>query len=95
MPAIDKTREAIQGSLADELDLDEYGFTILCPYPGTKMYDPVKHEDVNWEAADEYSNDFWHPDHLTNERLHMWQAYLMQKFQNRLTWHNRVIAGGI
>src|SRR5688572_9895278 len=55
--------------LAEELDLDEYGFTILCPYPGTQMYDKARFAGVDWQATDEYSNDFWRTDHLTNAEL--------------------------
>ena len=78
--------------LADELELDEYGFSLLCPYPGTQMYDPDKYRSINWENADEYSNDFWQTKYLSNQRLKEWQRYLAERFRNRLTWHNRVIA---
>lgn len=78
--------------LAEELELDEYGFTILCPYPGTTMYDPVLHADIDWENTDEYGNDFWRTKHLTNEDLHRWQAYLVEKFSDYICWHNRVLA---
>ena len=91
----DETEEDLRltESFAEELDLDEYGFTILCPYPGTQMYDPVvAHADVDWEATDEYSNDFWRTRHLTNEQLKAWQQRLTQKFRNKLTWHNVVLA---
>lgn len=74
---------------AEELDLDEYGFTILCPYPGTQFYDPKIHANVDWEAADEYSNDFWQTKHLTNEELKEWQQKLIAKFQKKITWHNK------
>lgn len=77
--------------LAEELDIDEYGFTILCPYPGTQMYDPVRHREVAWEATDEYSNDFWATRTVSNARLKEWQARLSEKFAHRLTWHNRVL----
>ncbi len=78
-------------AFCEELNIDEYGFTILCPYPGTQMYDPSKHMDIRWEAADEYSNDFWHTRYLTNEDLKAWQKRLTEKFQERLTWHNRAL----
>ena len=78
--------------LADELELDEYGFSLLCPYPGTQMYDPDRYKSINWENSDEYSNDFWQTKYLSNQRLKEWQRYLAERFRNRLTWHNRVIA---
>lgn len=78
-------------TFCEELDIDEYGFTILCPYPGTQMYDPVTHKDINWEHADEYSNDFWRTRYLTNAELKAWQKHLTEKFRDRLTWHNRAL----
>lgn len=77
--------------LAHDLDIDEYGFTILCPYPGTTMYDAVAHGNVAWESTDEYSNDFWFTRTVSNTRLKEWQARLANTFARRLTWHNRVL----
>lgn len=78
--------------LAEELELFEYGFTILCPYPGTAMYDPAVHGAIDWENTDEYGNDFWHTPHLTNRQLHDWQRYLVEKFSDNICWHNRILA---
>jgi radical SAM superfamily enzyme YgiQ (UPF0313 family) len=80
---------------ADELDLDEYGFTLLCPYPGTAMYDPVKFKDVDWEQADEYSNDFWNGSALSNAEFKAWQQRLATRFSKKLTWHHRVLGHGV
>ncbi len=79
--------------LADELELDEYGFTILCPYPGTQMYDPERYKSVDWENTDEYSNDFWQTYYLSNQQLKEWQHYLTEKFEDKLTWHNKALKG--
>jgi anaerobic magnesium-protoporphyrin IX monomethyl ester cyclase len=81
-------------ALADELELDEYGFSLLCPYPGTTMYDPMKFKNVDWEQADEYSNDFWNGDALTNAQLKAWQQRLTQRFSKKLTWHSKVVGHG-
>ena len=78
-------------ALADQLELDEYGFTILCPYPGTQMYDPNKFADIPWEETDEYSNDFWHTNYLSNQELKEWQKRLTDRYEEKLTWHNRVL----
>jgi radical SAM superfamily enzyme YgiQ (UPF0313 family) len=78
-------------ALADELELDEYGFTLLAPYPGTQMYDVRKYQSINWENVDEYSNNFWRNNHLTNQQLKDWQHYLTDKFKKKLTWHNRMV----
>ena len=89
----DETEEDLEltEQLAEELDLDEYGFTILCPYPGTQMYDSEKHRNIDWEKTDEYSNDFWESKHVSNQRLKEWQQKLTAKFAHKLTWHNRVL----
>jgi anaerobic magnesium-protoporphyrin IX monomethyl ester cyclase len=77
-----ETREDIFSTekLIDEIDPDVVGFTILCPYPGTDHYDPSIHKDVDWEKADEYSNDFWSTEHNTNIELKAWQAYFKTKY---------------
>lgn len=67
-------------TLIDEIKPDVVGFTILCPYPGTNIYDPAIHKGTNWENTDEYSNDFWYTEHLTNRELHAWQAYFKTKY---------------
>ncbi|MHC4183568.1 MAG: B12-binding domain-containing radical SAM protein [Planctomycetota bacterium] len=77
--------------LADELELDEYGFSLLCPYPGTQMYAHDKYKIVDWENADEYSNDFWQTSYLSNQQLKEWQQHLTEKYKDRLTWHNKAI----
>lgn len=79
---------------AETLDLDEYGFTILCPYPGTQLYDAAKHSAIAWENTDEYSNDFWETRTVSNARLREWQARLVEKFSQRITWHNKVLQSG-
>lgn len=89
----DETEEDLKLTerLAEELELDEYGFTILCPYPGTQMYDAEKYKSVDWVKADEYSNDFWQTRYFTNQQLKEKQHYLIEKFKKKLTWHNHVI----
>jgi len=73
---------------AEELALDEYGFSFLCPYPGTWFYeqDRERYRDMDWEGIGEYRNDFWRNKHLTNEQLTAWQERLAAKFSDRLGW---------
>lgn len=75
-------------AFAEELDLDEYGFSILCPYPGTQMFDEKSYASIDWANADEYGNDFWKTNYLSNEELHEWQEKFTTKFSKKLTWHN-------
>jgi len=69
--------------LADEIDADVYGMTVLCPYPGTSLYSE-KYADIDWSLTDEYSNDFWRTDSFSSEELKQLQIEFTQKFQNRL-----------
>lgn len=73
---------------AAELDLDEYGFSILCPYPGTVMFDRSTYETTDWVNADEYSNGFWRTKYLTNGELKVWQRKLLDRFKRNLTLRN-------
>ena len=77
-----ETREdlLLTETLIDEIKPDVVGFTILCPYPGTAFYDPTTHKNVDWEKADEYSNDFWSTEHFTNIELKAQQAYFKTKY---------------
>ena len=81
---------------AEELDIDEYGFTILCPYPGTQMYalEPSRFKNIKWEETDEYSNTFWKTNYIDNETLRNLQLQLVDKFKNKLTWHNKTVHKG-
>jgi len=78
----EETREdwLLTEQLIDEIEPDVVGFTILCPYPGTHYYDPQLHKNVDWEKADEYSNDFWSTPHFTNIELKAKQAYFKTKY---------------
>ena len=66
--------------LIDEITPDVVGFTILCPYPGTALYKPEFNDNIDWETADEYSNDFWCTEHFTNIELKAQQAYFKTKY---------------
>ena len=66
--------------LIDEIRPDVVGFTILCPYPGTALYKPEMNDIIDWEKADEYSNDYWSTEHFTNAELKAQQAYFKTKY---------------
>jgi radical SAM superfamily enzyme YgiQ (UPF0313 family) len=80
--------------LAEDLDPDVFGMTILCPYPGTKYYDPVKHKDVDWSKADEYSNDFWYTKNFSNDDLKRIQKSFVERFKDKIPWHQKYFLGG-
>lgn len=75
--------------LAEQLDADRVGMTILCPYPGTDLYNPIKHRDVDWSLQDEYSNSVWETKYFTNAELHDLQKEFTEKFKDRLVWRQR------
>jgi len=88
-----ETREDFKMTLdlAERIDADVYGCTILCPYPGTALYDATLHANVNWSAADEYHNDFWRTKNLTNEELKTMQSEFMDKFKDRLCFRQKKV----
>jgi radical SAM superfamily enzyme YgiQ (UPF0313 family) len=69
---------------AREIDPDVFGATILCPYPGSEYYDHLTMKNIPWENTDEYSNDFWCNEHMTNAQLKAWQKRLSDGFRERL-----------
>jgi radical SAM superfamily enzyme YgiQ (UPF0313 family) len=66
--------------LVEEIQPDEFGITVLCPYPGTDHYDPKTMKDIDWNVMDEYSNPIWQTEHFSNKELKIKQKYLMDKF---------------
>lgn len=74
--------------LAEKLDADVYGMTVLCPYPGTQLYSK-KFKDVDWSKADEYGNEFWRTEHFSSEHLKALQAEFADKFKDRLCWRQK------
>lgn len=63
---------------------DVVGFTVLCPYPGSRLYDHTSMKDIDWSTTDEYANDFWKTSYFSNSELISKQAYLTNKFSTML-----------
>lgn len=80
--------------LIEDIDPDVLGTTIICPYPGCRMYDDSFPLDYDWEGMDEYTNDIYSTNHLSNKELKHWQKVITEKFHDKLTWHNKVILSG-
>lgn len=91
MPGENKGDIVLTERLAERIQPDIFGVTILCPYPGSDFYDHNKMKDIEWDKTDEYSNDFWSTKHFTNNELKELQRYLTDKFKNNLAWHHKVI----
>lgn len=78
----------------EELDLDEVGFTIYIPVPGSRGYKEELHSKINYAVSDEYYNDFTSTNTLSNADLHYWQQYLADYFSDKLGWRQRNIKPG-
>jgi radical SAM superfamily enzyme YgiQ (UPF0313 family) len=80
-----ETREDIRQTeqLAEEIEPEVFGVTILCPYPGTDHYDPAAMRDYDWSRCDEYSNPYWRTPHFSNAELHAIQGALTESFGRR------------
>jgi radical SAM superfamily enzyme YgiQ (UPF0313 family) len=84
MPNEDREDIRLTEQLIDEIEPDVVGFTILCPYPGSDLYDHEKYKNIDWAETDEYSNDFWYNDAHTNQELKAWQAFFTKKYEHLL-----------
>jgi anaerobic magnesium-protoporphyrin IX monomethyl ester cyclase len=89
----DETLEDIKltEKLVQRIDPEVFGVTILCPYPGTALYEHDKFKDIAWNETDEYSNDFWETEFFSNAELKGWQDRLAERFEEKLVWHNKEI----
>jgi len=81
--------------LAEEIDAEVLGCTLLAPYPNSDIYNEHKDwlnlEDVSWSSVDEYSNDIWHyAPYYSNDMLKSRQREFMEKFEDKLTWRHKI-----
>lgn len=72
--------------LAEELDPDVVGMTILCPFPGTTLYDSNLYKEVDWSKADEYRNDLYRTREFSNEELKAIQDDFIRTLRNKLCY---------
>ncbi len=76
-------------SLIDAIQPDSVGFTILAPYPGTVVYNPDVHADVDWSLVDEYENGLTSTRYFSNEDLHQEQRRLVAKYRDSVVFRHR------
>lgn len=79
--------------LADKIDADIYGMSILCPFPGCDLYDKKLYGDVDWSAQNEYTNNFYRTRCFSNEELRAMQAEFTEKFKDRLCFRQKGESG--
>ena len=75
--------------LATEIDADEYGFTILAPYPNNVIFEPEMLDTLEWDKVDEYGNKTTKTKHLDNDQLHDFQTYLTDKFVAKMCFRQK------
>uniref|UniRef100_A0A6M3XHP2 Putative vitamin B12-binding domain containing protein n=1 Tax=viral metagenome TaxID=1070528 RepID=A0A6M3XHP2_9ZZZZ len=84
--SIENTKEIIR-----QTNPSVVGVTIFCPYPGTDDYDSISDKVIDWEKADEYSNDFWRTEIFTNEELKKIQREFAEEFNEKLPPHMKEV----
>lgn len=94
MPSETQEDIKLTEELVEKIEPDVFGVTIICPYPGSDLYDHKKFSEIQWDKTDEYSNDFWETEHFSNKELKNIQNYLVEKFENNLAWHSRLVLEG-
>ena len=77
MPNEDLTDIRKTEAMIKKIKPDEYGVTLLCPYPGCDLYEHETMKDTEWDKTDEYANDFWETPQFSNEELKELQAKLI------------------
>jgi radical SAM superfamily enzyme YgiQ (UPF0313 family) len=75
--------------LAEKLDPDIVGFSLLAPFPGNQYYNHELMKDWDWSVFDEYSNPWVHTKTLSNEELKSEQSRLVKKFKERITFRQK------
>ena len=73
----------------EELDPDVVGFTIYIPVPGSPDYKHELHTHIDYANSDEYYNTYTRTKTLSNADLQYWQQYLVQYFQDRITYRQQ------
>jgi len=75
--------------LARKIQADQYGFSLLCPYPNNIGFKPSLLDSMDWAMADEYMN----PDVKTNEMSHEtiigWQTDFIREFNDKICFRQR------
>lgn len=73
----------------EELDPEVVGFTIYVPVPGSPGYNHELHKEIDYANSDEYYNTYTHTKTLSNADLQYWQRYLVQYFEDRITYRQQ------
>ena len=76
--------------LAQKIDADQYGFSMLCPFPNNVIFQPWMLDGLDWSIADEYIHPWGKTDHIEHDRLVDLQKDLISEFQDRMCFRQKV-----
>ncbi len=79
--------------LCDELQPDIVGFTLLSPFPINEHFDYEVMSGWDWSTFDEYGNDWVHTQTLSNQTLKDTQKRLVEKYQKKAAFRQRLKKG--
>ena len=73
--------------LIDDIMPDTISLSYLAPYPGTFVFDPTEHGDLDFEKIDEYGSETnpWHPDAMTKKQVMAERQRLFEKYRGHLS----------
>lgn len=81
---IESTRE-----LARQIDADQYGFSMLCPFPNNVVFKPEMLDGLDWGMADEYGNPWTKTETIGHDRLTELQDQLKREFTDKMCFRQR------
>ena len=81
---IERTRQ-----LAEDIDADQYGFSIYDALPNNSLWKDEYLQTRNLEQMDEYNNPWTTTKTLTNEDLQVAQRMLCKEFKGRMCWRQK------
>ena len=75
--------------LAQKIDADQYGFSMLCPFPNNIIFQPWMLDGLDWSIADEYIHPWGKTEYIEHDRLVEIQKDLISEFQDRMCWRQK------
>ena len=76
--------------LCDELEPDIVGFSLLSPFPINEYFDYETMAKWDWSTFDEYDNDWVHTQTIGNQKLKKIQRRLVENYQDRIAFRQRL-----
>jgi len=83
---IELTRE-----LASKIEADQYGFSVLCPYPNNIGFNPSMLNTIDWSIMDEYGNPYARTETIPHQELIEHQTELIREFNDKMCYRQRKV----